>query len=96
MELGNREPLNREPNNLNKPMRRQAQFETLRASELYCPACRKLQPVRERLLLVLPQAELYDYRCTTCGLSLGSREVKATAPALVSASSPRHPRRLPR
>ena len=68
-------------------MRRQAQFENLRASELYCPTCRKLQPVRERLLLVLPHAELYDYRCITCGLSLGSREVKASPQALVSASS---------
>ena len=68
-------------------MHRQAQFENLRASELYCPTCRKLQPVRERLLLVLPHAELYDYRCITCGLSLGSREVKAPAQALVPASS---------
>ncbi|MFH1476649.1 MAG: hypothetical protein ABIH24_04035 [Verrucomicrobiota bacterium] len=65
-------------------MRRQAQFENLRASELYCPHCRKLQPVRERLLLVLPQAELFDYRCVTCGLSLGSREVKAPAQTLVA------------
>ncbi len=53
------------------------QFEDLRASELYCPRCRALQPVRERLLLVLPRAELYDYRCTACGTSCGSREVKA-------------------
>ena len=68
-------------------MRRHAQFEHLRASELYCPTCRKLQPVRERLLLVLPRAELYDYRCITCGLSLGSREVKAPAQALAPASS---------
>ncbi len=59
------------------------QFERLRASELYCPNCRKLQPVRERLLLVLPRAELYDYRCTACGASLGSREVKAKARILV-------------
>jgi len=68
-------------------MRKQAQFENLRASELYCPTCRKLQPVRERLLLVLPHAELYDYRCITCGLSLGSREVKAPVQSLVPASS---------
>ena len=78
--------------NLNRPMRRQAQFENLRASELYCPTCRKLQPVHERLLLILPHAELYDYRCITCGLSLGSREVKAPVQALVSASSLPRPR----
>lgn len=53
------------------------QFEELRASELYCPRCRVAQPVREKLLLVLPHAELHDYQCTACGESLGSREVKA-------------------
>ncbi len=58
-------------------MARRPQFENLKASELYCPRCRRLQPVRERLLLVLPRAELYDYRCTVCGSSLGSREVKS-------------------
>lgn len=57
-------------------MAQRRQFEELRASELYCPKCRTLQPVREKLLLVLPGAELYDYRCVTCGESLGSREVK--------------------
>ena len=35
--------------------------------------------VRERLLLVLPDRELYDYLCTECGSSVGSREVKAAA-----------------
>jgi hypothetical protein len=34
-------------------------------------------PVRERLLLVLPDRELYDYLCTGCGSSVGSREVTA-------------------
>jgi len=32
-------------------------------------------PVRERLLLVLPDKEIYDYLCTGCGLSVGQREV---------------------
>ncbi len=53
------------------------QFEDLRASELYCPRCKIARPVREKLLLVLPHAELHDYRCEVCGESLGSREVKA-------------------
>jgi len=53
------------------------QFEDLRASELYCPRCKSAQPVREKLLLVLPHAELHDYRCARCGESLGSREVMA-------------------
>ena len=56
------------------------QFESLRASELFCPRCRVMQPVRERLMLVLPQSELYEYRCQVCGEHAGSREAKA-APA---------------
>jgi hypothetical protein len=53
------------------------QFKTLRASSLYCKRCKVARPVRERLLLVLPDRELYDYLCTECGSSVGSREVKA-------------------
>ena len=34
-------------------------------------------PVRERLLLVLPDKDLYEYLCTGCGESLGEREVSA-------------------
>lgn len=32
-------------------------------------------PVREVLLLVLPDREIYDYMCQKCGDSLGKREV---------------------
>ena len=51
------------------------QFETLRASSLYCQKCQAAMPVRERLLLVLPEKEIYDYLCTGCASSLGQREV---------------------
>ncbi len=34
-------------------------------------------PVRERLLLVLPDKEIYDYLCTGCSDSVGQREVTA-------------------
>lgn len=51
------------------------QFENLRASSLYCNQCKAAMPVRERLLLVLPDKELYDYLCTGCGNSVGQREV---------------------
>ncbi len=67
------------------------QFENLTASELYCPRCRVARPVRERLLLVLPHAELHDYRCTVCGESLGSREVR-TPPRPMMAALPPPPR----
>ena len=49
------------------------QFRSLSASELYCPRCREATPVRERLLLVLPQGNLYEYRCAHCGTSTGTR-----------------------
>lgn len=51
------------------------QFENLRASSLYCQRCQKAMPVRERLLLVLPEKEIYDYLCSGCASSLGQREV---------------------
>ena len=34
-------------------------------------------PVRERLLLILPEKEIFDYLCTGCAASLGQREVTA-------------------
>ena len=58
------------------------QFESLTASELYCPRCRAARKVRERLLLVMPHGEIHDYRCQVCGDSLGTREVTAPAPEL--------------
>jgi hypothetical protein len=55
----------------------QQQFENFTASALYCQKCRASMPVRERLLLVLPDREIYDYLCTECGSSVGQREVTA-------------------
>jgi hypothetical protein len=52
-----------------------SQFESFRASSLYCSKCTKAMPVRESLLLVLPDKEIYDYLCTGCSSSLGHREV---------------------
>ena len=63
----------------------QKQFDDLRATELYCPKCKTLRPVRERLLLVVPHGEIYAYRCTGCGETLGTREVKAPPKPIISA-----------
>ncbi len=52
------------------------QFENLRATELYCPKCQRSMPVRERLLLVLPEGDKYEYLCVRCGTSVGDRIVK--------------------
>ncbi|MFM9906410.1 MAG: cytoplasmic protein [Nitrospirae bacterium] len=49
------------------------QFGSLNASLLYCPQCRVATPTRERLLLVLPTGNLYEYRCQHCGTSTGSK-----------------------
>jgi hypothetical protein len=55
----------------------QQQFESLTASSLYCEKCKTAMPVRERLLLILPEKEIFDYLCTSCGSSVGQREVTA-------------------
>ena len=55
----------------------QQQFENFTASSLYCDKCKAARPVRERLLLVLPDREIFDYLCTGCGSSVGRREVTA-------------------
>lgn len=48
-------------------------YESLHASELWCPTCRRATPVRERLLLVLPSGNKYEYRCSVCGTSVGEK-----------------------
>lgn len=45
----------------------------LEASELFCPTCRRAQRVRQRLLIVLPTGNKYEYRCETCGSSVGEK-----------------------
>ncbi len=54
----------------------QSQYKDFNATELFCPKCRQASPVRERLLLVLPDGDLYEYRCVYCGTSLGEKRVK--------------------
>jgi hypothetical protein len=57
-------------------------FDQFNAALLYCDKCRRAMPVRQRLLLVLPDGELYDYTCQGCNSSIGSKTEKAgTGPA---------------
>ncbi len=51
------------------------QYKDLVATRLYCPNCRASMPVRERLLLVLPDGDLYEYLCRNCGETLGDKKV---------------------
>lgn len=52
----------------------QKQFEKFSATELYCPKCKRAQKVREHLLLLLPDGEMYDFRCAVCATSVGTRK----------------------
>ena len=55
-------------------------FDQLNATLLYCNKCRKAMPVRQRLLLVLPDGDLYDYTCQGCHSSVGSKKDIAAPP----------------
>ena len=71
----------------------QQQFENFTASSLYCEKCKAAMPVRERLLLILPDKEVYDYLCTGCASSVGSREVTAGEKLMAKSTAARRPRR---
>ena len=73
----------------------QQQFENFTAATLYCEKCRATMPVRERLLLVLPDKEIFDYLCTECSSSVGQREVTAGEKMMAEASSRRSRRAIP-
>ena len=49
-------------------------------------------PVRERLLLVLPDKEIFDYLCTGCANSVGQREVSAGEKMMSRAAAARQTR----
>jgi hypothetical protein len=72
------------------------QFGAFTASELYCPKCARCQPVREKLLLILPTGELHEYLCSHCATSLGERQVNEAAPKILTTrpQPARPPRRL--
>ena len=74
-----------------RPAAAQSQFKSLRASSLYCPKCKNAMPVRERLLLVLPNKEIYGYLCTGCAESVGQREVTNAEKLMTAAASTRQP-----
>ena len=82
-----------ESRNLSHPRMSQQQFENFTASSLYCEKCKAAMPVRERLLLVLPEKEIYDYLCTGCASSVGQREVTAGEKMMAQAMTARRPRR---
>jgi hypothetical protein len=63
----------------------QGEFEEFQASALFCARCQASRPVRERLLLVLPDGELFEYLCAACGAQVGKRMATAAPPPLLIA-----------
>ncbi|MBI5249871.1 MAG: cytoplasmic protein [Desulfomonile tiedjei] len=59
------------------------QFGSFNATELYCPKCGRSMPVRERLLLVLPEGDKYEYLCAYCGTSVGDKIVRGERQPMV-------------
>ena len=69
------------------------QFGTFTASELHCPKCGRSQPVRERLLLVLPSGELHELFCARCSTPLAKRTVTGPPVAARPSATPPPARR---
>lgn len=57
------------------PRNQYKQFDQLQATALFCPKCREATPVRQRLLLFLPDGELHEYLCQFCGSSVGTKKI---------------------
>ncbi|MCM8792175.1 MAG: hypothetical protein NC826_03390 [Candidatus Omnitrophica bacterium] len=51
------------------------QYKDFSATHLFCDRCGMSMPVKERLLLILPDGYLYEYICMGCGNSVGDKKV---------------------
>jgi hypothetical protein len=56
-------------------MQENSQYKDFTASRLYCNNCSESMPVKERLLLILPDGYLYEYICAGCGKTVGDKRV---------------------
>jgi hypothetical protein len=68
--------MNRDPFDYTAPPGRpqpEDMYGEFNATELYCPHCRQAMPVRQSLLLVLPDGDKYEYRCARCGTTVGDK-----------------------
>ncbi len=55
-------------------------FSQFNATLLYCPKCNVATQCIERLLLVLPDGDLYEYVCSVCLTSVGKKKMKNIQP----------------
>lgn len=53
--------------------KKNSELKGLEAQSLYCPKCKRDQPVIKKLLLVLTNETRYDYCCAKCLTSLGTK-----------------------
>jgi hypothetical protein len=74
-------------------MRPQDSFRDFQAASLYCPRCRRATPAREKLLLVLPGGNKYDYVCAECGSAVGGKTDNDPTDFHRTTPPPRQPRR---
>jgi len=63
-----------------RPPRNQGMYKDFDATELYCPRCRRAVPVRKRLLLVLPEGDKYEYLCSVCSSTVGTKTSRGETP----------------
>lgn len=52
------------------------QYDDLQATYLYCNNCEGSMPVKEKLLLILPDGYLFEYLCVNCGQVVGDKKTK--------------------
>lgn len=62
---------------------RPSMFKEFDATELYCNRCKRSVPVRKRLLLVVPEGDKYEYVCTICSESVGTKVDRQAKPVSV-------------
>lgn len=62
---------------------RPSMYKEFDATELYCMRCKRSVPVRKRLLLVVPEGDKYEYLCTICSESVGTKIDRQTKPVTV-------------
>jgi hypothetical protein len=68
-------------------------FGDFQAASLFCPRCRRATPAREKLLLVLPGGNKYDYVCAECGTPVGGKTDNDPTDFYRTTPPPRPPRR---
>ena len=69
----------------------ESSFGEFEASSLFCPRCKQANPVRKKLLLILPSGTKYDYTCAVCGTPVGGKTDSDSSELYQLASASRRP-----